>query len=108
MPSILTSVPSYLLKQPDAPEPLRGSIHFSNERTVRVGDLIPMPRTHPRPLDWWRVAAIEAPPDGEVLAELRVCKPKGDAEVDWRGVLICEFADPAPRDIEPEVATWLP
>jgi hypothetical protein len=100
-------MPTYLLEQPDAPDPLRGSVHFSSERTLRVGDLIPMPE-RARPLDWWRVAAIKAPPDREALGNLRVCKPKGGAEVNWRGVLVCEFADPAPRDIEPEVATWLP
>jgi hypothetical protein len=80
----------YLIKQPDAPDQLRGSISLGIERQFQVGDLIPAVR-RPRPLTWWRVAAIEPGPiDGS------------------NGLLHCAFADPMPLDLDRESAVWLP
>jgi hypothetical protein len=81
----------YLIKQPDAPDPLRGSISSARERKFRVGDLIQAGGRRPRPLTWWRVEAIEpSPVEG------------------WDGLLRCAFADPMPLDLEREAAVWLP
>jgi hypothetical protein len=83
-------VSRYLIKQPDAPDPLRGSISLATNRKFQVGDLIPTMR-RPRPLSWWRVAAIEpSPVEG------------------WNGLLHCSFADPMPLDLDRESAVWLP
>jgi hypothetical protein len=83
-------VSRYLIKQPDAPAPLRGSIDFGREHQLRAGDLIPTLR-RPRPLTWWRVAVVEP-----------------SSEVGWDGVLHCVYADPMPLDLDPEAAVWLP
>jgi hypothetical protein len=83
-------VTRYLIKQPDAPDPLRGSIDFRREHLLGVGDLIPALR-RPRPLTWWRVAAVEA-----------------SSETGWDGVLHCVYADPIPLDLDCEAAVWLP
>lgn len=83
-------VSRYLIRQPDAPAALRGSIDFGREHQLRVGDLIPTVR-RPRPLTWWRVAAVES-----------------SCEDGWDGVLHCVCADPMPLDLDCEAAVWLP